>query len=61
MLSPDAATGIDAQAATAGTRGRSPGPQARAWGAALVLIIIVFVFTILARVISALFSRKHQT
>jgi phosphate transport system permease protein len=38
-----------------------PGPQARAWGAALVLIIIVFVFTILARLISALFSRKHQT
>lgn len=37
-----------------------PGPQERAWGAALVLIIIVFVFTILARLISALFSRKHQ-
>jgi phosphate transport system permease protein len=37
-----------------------PGPQQRAWGAALVLIIIVFLFTILARLISALFSRKHQ-
>jgi phosphate transport system permease protein len=37
-----------------------PGPQDRAWGAALVLIIIVFVFTILARLVSAFFARKHQ-
>jgi phosphate transport system permease protein len=37
-----------------------PGPQARAWGAALTLIAIVFVFTIAARVISALFARKHH-
>jgi phosphate transport system permease protein len=38
-----------------------PGPQARAWGAALTLIAIVFLFTIAARVISALFARKHHT
>ena len=37
-----------------------PGPQERAWGAALTLIAIVFLFTILARVVSALFARKHQ-
>jgi phosphate transport system permease protein len=37
-----------------------PGPQQRAWGAALTLIAIVFLFTIGARVISALFSRKHH-
>jgi phosphate transport system permease protein len=37
-----------------------PGPQARAWGAALVLIVMVFAFTIVARVISSLFARKHQ-
>jgi phosphate transport system permease protein len=37
-----------------------PGPQERAWGAALTLIGIVFLFTILARVVSALFSRKHH-
>jgi phosphate transport system permease protein len=37
-----------------------PGPQARAWGAALVLIILVFTFTILARIVSSIFARKHQ-
>ncbi len=37
-----------------------PGPVARAWGAALTLIGIVFVFTILARIASALLARKHQ-
>lgn len=37
-----------------------PGPQERAWGAALTLIAIVFLFTILARVVSSLFARKHQ-
>lgn len=37
-----------------------PGPQERAWGAALTLIAIVFVFTVLARVVSTLFSRKHH-
>ena len=37
-----------------------PGPQERAWGAALTLIGIVFIFTILARVVSSLFARKHQ-
>jgi phosphate transport system permease protein len=36
-----------------------PGPQARAWGAALTLIGIVFVFTILARIVSSLLRRKH--
>jgi phosphate transport system permease protein len=34
--------------------------QTRAWGAALTLIAIVFVFTILARVVSARVARKHN-
>jgi phosphate transport system permease protein len=33
-----------------------PGAQQRAWGAALTLIVIVFVFTLAARVISSRFS-----
>jgi len=33
--------------------------QDRAWGAALTLIIIVFVFTILARLVTAFFSRRQ--
>ena len=37
-----------------------PGPQERAWGAALTLIGIVVIFTVIARVVSALFSRKHH-
>jgi phosphate transport system permease protein len=37
-----------------------PGPQARAWGAALTLIVIVFLFTILARLVSTFLGRKHQ-
>jgi phosphate transport system permease protein len=37
-----------------------PGPQARAWGAALTLIAIVFVFTILSRLVSAFLGRKHH-
>lgn len=37
-----------------------PGPQDRAWGAALTLIGIVFVFTILARIVSSVFARKHN-
>jgi len=32
----------------------------RAWGAALTLIAIVFLFTILARVVSARVARKHN-
>ena len=36
-----------------------PGPVARAWGAALTLIGIVFVFTILSRIAAALLARKH--
>jgi phosphate transport system permease protein len=36
------------------------GPQDRAWGAALTLIVIVFVFTLLSRGLSALFARKHR-
>ncbi len=36
------------------------GPQERAWGAALTLIAIVFVFTLLSRGFSALFARKHR-
>ena len=38
-----------------------PGPQDRAWGAALTLIGIVFVFTILARVVATVFARKHHS
>lgn len=38
-----------------------PGAQERAWGAALALIILVFVFTIVARILSTLFARKHQS
>ncbi|HEY3721758.1 MAG TPA: phosphate ABC transporter permease PstA [Acidimicrobiia bacterium] len=37
-----------------------PGPQERAWGAALTLIAIVFIFTLLARGLSAVFARKHR-
>ena len=37
-----------------------PGPQERAWGAALTLLLIVFVFTLIARAVSAIFARKHQ-
>ncbi len=36
------------------------GPQERAWGAALTLITIVFVFTLLSRGLSAVFARKHR-
>lgn len=35
-------------------------PQDRAWGAALTLITIVFVFTLLSRGLSAVFARKHR-
>ncbi len=38
-----------------------PGPQDRAWGAALTLIVIVFVFTILARIVTAIFTRRQGT
>lgn len=37
-----------------------PGPQERAWGAALTLIGIVVIFTVIARAVSAIFSRKHH-
>jgi len=37
-----------------------PGPQARAWGAALTLIGIVFIFTIASRLVSAFLGRKHH-
>jgi phosphate transport system permease protein len=33
--------------------------QDRAWGAALTLILIVFIFTILARLVTAFFSRRQ--
>jgi len=33
-----------------------PGAQGRAWGAALTLIVIVFLFTVIARVVSSRFS-----
>ena len=34
--------------------------QARAWGAALTLVAFVFIFTILARVVSARVARRHN-
>jgi phosphate transport system permease protein len=34
--------------------------QARAWGAALTLVAIVFILTILARVVSAAVARRHN-
>jgi len=36
-----------------------PAAQDRAWGAALTLVGIVFVFTVLARVVSSRFALKH--
>lgn len=36
-----------------------PAAQDRAWGAALTLIFIVFVFTIAARIVSAIFVRRQ--
>ena len=38
-----------------------PGQIDRAWGAALTLIGIVFVFTILSRILSTVLARKHQS
>jgi len=38
-----------------------PGSQERAWAAALTLIAIVFVFTILSRLVSTFLGRKHQS
>jgi phosphate transport system permease protein len=35
-----------------------PAQQARGWGAALTLVVIVFVFTVAARIVTAVFSRK---
>ncbi len=35
------------------------GAQDRAWGAALTLILIVFIFTMLARLVTAFFSRRQ--
>lgn len=37
-----------------------PGPQERAWGAALTLIAIVFLFTVIARLTSTLLTRRHR-
>jgi phosphate transport system permease protein len=36
-----------------------PAAQDRAWGAALALVLIVFIFTVLARVVTALFARRQ--
>ena len=36
-----------------------PGAQDRAWGAALTLILIVFIFTMLARLVTAFFARRQ--
>jgi phosphate transport system permease protein len=36
-----------------------PGSQDRAWGAALTLILLVFLFTVLARFVTALFARRQ--
>jgi phosphate transport system permease protein len=37
-----------------------PAAQDRAWGAALTLVALVFILTIIARAVSARFSLKHQ-
>jgi phosphate transport system permease protein len=37
-----------------------PGAQDRAWGAALTLIAIVFIFTALARLVTAFFQRRQS-
>lgn len=36
------------------------GSKERAWGAALTLIAIVFIFTLLARIVTAIFSRRQR-
>jgi phosphate transport system permease protein len=42
----------------AGTFGGFEGAQERAWGAALALIVIVFVFTVIARIFTTLYTRR---
>ena len=37
-----------------------PGAQARAWGAALTLVLLVFVLTLIARFVASRFTLKHQ-
>lgn len=37
-----------------------PGAEARAWGAALTLVLLVFVLTVVARFIAGRFTLKHQ-
>ena len=36
-----------------------PGAQARAWGAALTLVVIAFVLTTIARLLTARFAKRH--
>jgi phosphate transport system permease protein len=40
-------------------RSAFPGPQDRAWAAALTLIVLVFVFTLLARIVPAVYTRRQ--
>jgi phosphate transport system permease protein len=40
-------------------RSAFPGPQDRAWAAALTLILIVFITTLLARIVTAIYSRRQ--
>ena len=42
----------------AATFGGFDAAQDRAWGAALALILIVFLFTLIARIISAIYTRR---
>jgi phosphate transport system permease protein len=37
-----------------------PAAQDRAWGAALTLVLLVFLFTVIARVVASRFSLKHS-
>ena len=37
-----------------------PGGQDRAWGAALTLVVLVFVLTLIARFVASRFTLKHQ-
>jgi phosphate transport system permease protein len=44
----------------AATFGGFPAAQDRAWGAALALILLVFLFTLIARIITAIYTRRSS-
>ena len=59
VVLPNAAAGIVSGALLAVARAAGETAQAMAWGAALTLILIVFVFTVAARLVTAFFSRRQ--